>query len=181
MKVQPATYVTRVSAVNPGFQYHTEWALEASNNINHCIGVIPMAAEGSGRLGAALILHKTHNVELRINDDSYFENLLMQYEDSPFPLTENKKDPAKDVIDVCIDDDGNPEDAMAQFFDPRHTTPSKRWAVIWSRGGAPALGFTTTTPEREVPNLLLGGFPHTLQKNKMRFLIFFLCQYYASQ
>jgi len=140
MKVQPATYVTRVSAVNPGFQYHTEWALEASNNINHCIGVIPMATEGSGRLGAALILHKTHNVELRINDDSYFENLLMQYEDSPFPLTENKKDPAKEVIDVCSDDDGDPEDAMAQFFDPRHTTPSKRWAVIWSRGGSAGVG-----------------------------------------
>jgi len=48
MKVQPVTYVKRVTAVNPDFQHHTEWSLEASNNINHCIGVNPMATEGSG-------------------------------------------------------------------------------------------------------------------------------------
>ena len=85
MKVQPVMYVTRVIAVNPDFQRHTEWSLEASNHINDCMGVIPMASEGDGRVGAALILHKTPNVEVRINDDSNFENLLMTYQDPPSP------------------------------------------------------------------------------------------------
>ena len=85
MKIQPVTYMTRVTAVNPDFKRHIEWSLEASNHISDCMGVIPMASEGDGRLGVALILHKTPNVEVRINDDSYFKNLLMTYQDSPSP------------------------------------------------------------------------------------------------
>ena len=74
-----------------------------------------MAAEGGRQVGAAFILHKTLNVELKINDDSYFENLLMQYKDSPFPMLEDRKDPMEDVIDIYSDDEGHPEDAMVLF------------------------------------------------------------------
>ena len=47
-----------------------------------------------------LILHKTPNVEVRINDNSYFENLLMTYQDPPFPLMEDRKTSVEEVIDI---------------------------------------------------------------------------------
>ena len=85
-----------------------------------------MATEGGELVGTALILHKTPNVELRINNDSYCKNLLMEYKDSPFPITEDRQDHTIDVIDICSNNEGGVQDAMALFFYPRHTTPSKR-------------------------------------------------------
>jgi len=54
-------------------------------------------------VGVALILHTTPNVELRINDDPYFENLLMNYKDSPLSMSVEKKDPTDDMIDIFSD------------------------------------------------------------------------------
>ena len=85
-------------------------------------------------MGAPLILHKTSNVEVRNNDDSYFEHLPMTYQDSPFSLIEDRKTPAEEVIDIWSDNEGDPEDEIALFFNPRLTTPSKGWAIIWGRG-----------------------------------------------
>ena len=93
-----------------------------------------MDTEGGGRSGAALILHKTPNIEVRTNDDTYFENFLITYQDSPFPLIEDRKTPVEEVIDIWSDNEGDPEDEIALFFNPRLTTPSKGWAVIWGRG-----------------------------------------------
>ena len=58
----------------------------------------------------------------------------MTYKDSPFALVEDRKNPVEEVIDICSYKEGAPEGAMALFFDPRLTTPSKIWAVIWGKG-----------------------------------------------
>ena len=75
----------------------------------------------------ALILHKTPNVDARTNDETHFENLLMTYQDSPFPLMEDREKPVEEMIDICSDDKGGgAKDTMTLFFDPRLTTPIKR-------------------------------------------------------
>jgi len=77
------SYVKRIKGVNSDFNENvTEWSLEASNAIQHCIGVIPATSDGREFLGVAIILQPSVNVDLR--GDKYYKTQLYGFTGSLF-------------------------------------------------------------------------------------------------
>ena len=129
---RPKTHVARVNLVNEDFKHHPEWALEASNNIDYCHGVVPSAAEGSQNIGAALILQKHPNIKLM--GKAAFVQKLMEYIGSPFAL---KNAPHESEIFGAKGDEGfqDPTANMDKQYNPRNAKPGNHILVIYASGG----------------------------------------------
>ena len=93
---KPKFYVKRIKGINSDFNENvTEWSLEASNAIQHCIGVIPVTSDGREFMGVAIILKNAVNVDLHGGkyyktqlygfDGSLFDPQHKQAENPPFP------------------------------------------------------------------------------------------------